>query len=290
LRALRVSVLAFVVCGAAAAGVLAAIIPARYAPINVRWRPDVTAAQRAALEQRFHLAGGHQTEGTTWAYDLTDSSFRNIRAIVRDTAVDDTAHINRRLFRPEFAFDREARIACDAVMAGGIMSLLLWLRSSVAASRATVRVPQRTIIGILGIAPAVVITFSILVPLIALVGYQPLWANRSVTLVQAAHGGDIATVFRMLSAGADPNAAEPVTFEGRTEPGVLTPLEAAVESRQVELVQLLIKMGAHASDADRVRLACLARAVIAPEVETYLQPSTPAASATDCGHIDLPPH
>jgi len=256
--------------------------------INVRWRPDVTAAQRAALEQRFHLAGGHQTEGTTWAYDLTDSSFRNIRAIVRDTAVDDTAHINRRLFRPEFAFDREARIACDAVMAEASCRFCCGCDR---ASRPRARRfgPQRTIIGILGIAPAVVITFSILVPLIALVGYRPLgriaasrWSRRAWWRYR--------TVFRMLSAGADPNAAEPVTFEGRAEPGVLTPLEAAVESRQVELVQLLIKMGAHASDADRVRLACLARAVIAPEVEAYLQPSTPAASATDCGHIDLPPH
>jgi len=174
-------------------------------------------------------------------------------------------------------------------MAGGIMSLLLWLRSSVAAARATVRVPNGPSSAFLALRRG---RDHVLHSRAAHRARRlsASGANRSVTLVQAAHGGDIATVFRMLSAGADPNAAEPVTFEGRAEPGVLTPLEAAVESRQVELVQLLIKMGAHASDADRVRLACLARAVIAPEVEAYLQPSTPAASATDCGHIDLPPH
>lgn len=290
MRALKVSVLAFVACGAAAAGVLAAIIPGRHAPINVRWRPDVTAPQRAALEQRLHLATGHQTEGTTWAYDLTDSSFTNIRAIVRDPAVDDTAHINRLFFRPEFAFDRQARIAIGAMMAGAVMSILVLVHSTVPAATALVRVREHTLLRTLGAAPALLMTVSILMLLVAVLGYQPLWANRRVTLTRAAHGGDTATVFRMLSAGSDPNAAEPMPFERRAEPVVLTPLEAGVESRQVEVVQLLIKMGARASESDRQRLACLATAVDASEVAVYLQSTMPPAAPADCASVALPAH
>ena len=290
MRALRVSVLAFVVCGAATAGVLAAIIPARHAPINVRWGPGVSDSQRAALEQRFHLAAGHQTEGSTWAYDLADSSFTNIRAIVRDPAVDDTAHINRLFFRPEFAFDREARIAIGAVMAGALISILVLVRSNVPAATAPVRVREQTLIRALGAAPALLIAVSILMLLVAVLGYQPLWANRGVTLTQAAHGGDTATVFRMLSEGSDPNAAAPVPLEGHSEPVVLTPLEAGVESRQVEVVQLLLAMGARASESDRRRLACLATAVDAPEVAVYLQSAIPPAAPGDCAGVALPDH
>ena len=226
MRAVRVSVLAFVVCGAAAAGVLAAIIPARNAPINVRWRPDVTAAQREALEQRFHLAGGHQTEGTTWAYDLTDSSFTNIHAIVRDAAVDDTAHINRLFFRPAFAFDREARVAIGAVTVGAVASLLLLARSNIPAVHAQVHVRPHTLMRILGIGPAVLLALSVLILVMAVAGYHPFWADRDVTLAHAAHGGDTATVFRMLSAGSDPNAAGPVPLDGHAEPVILTPARA----------------------------------------------------------------
>ena len=291
MRALRVSVLAFVVCGAAAAGVLAAIIPARYAPINVRWRPDVAADRRALLEQRFHLANGHQTEGTTWAYDLGDSSFTNIRAIVREPAVDDTAHINRRFFRPEFSFDREARIVIGGLAAGTLASVLLLVRSSVPAALALVRLREETLIRILGPAPASLLALAVLILLAAVVGYRPLWATRNTTLAEAARGGDTATVFRMLGAGSDPNLAERVVaLEGRPEPAVLTPLEAAVESRQVEVVQLLMKTGARASESDRQKLACLAIAVDAPEVGAYLRSTMPPSATPDCAIVTLPAH
>ena len=87
MRALRVSVLAFVVCGAAGAGVLAAIIPAHPVPINVRWRPEVGASQRAALEDRFHLTRGEVKEGTTWAYEL-DVLDDTKRAVLWDFTTD----------------------------------------------------------------------------------------------------------------------------------------------------------------------------------------------------------
>jgi hypothetical protein len=285
-----VSVLAFVVCGAAAAGVLAAIIPARYAPINVRWRPDVMADQRALLEQRFHLANGHQTEGTTWAYDLGDSSFTNIRAIVREPAVDDTAHINRRFFRPEFSFDREARIIIGGLAAGTLAAILLLVRSNALAALALVRLREDVLIRVLGPAPASLLALAGLMLLAAVVGYRPLFASRNTTLAEAARGGDTATVFRMLSTGSDPNLAERVALDGRPERAVLTPLEAAVESRQVEVMQLLMKMGARASESDRQQLACLSIAVDAPEVGAYLRSTMPPVTTPDCAVVTLPAH
>lgn len=289
-RALRVFVLECVVCGAVAAGVLAAIIPARNVPINIRWRPDVTSSQRVTLEQRFHLTNARQTEGTTWAYELTDPSVTNIHAIVRDANVDDTAHIHRRFFRPEFAFDRAARIAIASALFGGVASLLLLVRSTAAlAMSRTVRVPERTLMGILGTAPVLLLALSVLMLVVA-VAYQPLWANRTVTLSQAAAGADSATVFRMVNAGSDPNAVAPVLLGRRTEAVMLTPLEAAVESREVDVVQLLLKMGARATESDRQRLACLATAVGAGDVATYLHTAAPPATLPDCASIALPAH
>jgi hypothetical protein len=75
--------------------------------LNVRWRPDVDASQRALLEQQLHLTRGERTEGTTWTYWLPDPSADTIGAIVKHPSVEDTAHINRTRFRPEIRQDRE---------------------------------------------------------------------------------------------------------------------------------------------------------------------------------------
>jgi hypothetical protein len=176
------------------------------------------------------------------------------------------------------------------VLIGGVGSLLLLVRSVTPASSALVQLHERTFVPILGGAPLLLLGVSVVMLLLAMLGYQPVWAGRDVTLAQAAQGGDTASVFRMLSAGSDPNAAGPVRLDRRPDAVTLTPLEAAVESRQVEVVQLLMKMGAHVSDSDRVRLACLADAVDASEVASYLQTAVPPAARPDCGAIALPPH
>lgn len=256
----------------------------------MRWRQDVSASQRAALEQRFHLARGEPGEGTTWAYDLEDPSFVNIRAMVREPSVDDTASINRRLFRPAFAQDRIARIAVGAMVVGVAAALVAWLASRGPISVRTVRLDERTMVRLTGLAPAALIAVTVVLLLLALVRYEPLWANRDVPLAEAARNGDIATVFRMVRAGADPNRAEAVRFERRADRGVLTPLEAGVESRQVEVLEVLVRAGARADDTQRMRLACLAAAVDAPEVTEYLRSALPPASPPDCSRIGLPEH
>src|SRR5436309_2776924 len=104
-RILGVLVAAFVVMTAAAAGVLSLTLSRDPVPIHVRWKPGTSDAERAALEQRFHLTEGVVTEGTTRAYLLADTSTEKIRAMVQHPSVEDTAGINRIRFRPAFAHD-----------------------------------------------------------------------------------------------------------------------------------------------------------------------------------------
>jgi hypothetical protein len=128
-------------------------------------------------------------------------------------------------------------------------------------------VPPKVLALILIVAP-VLLLVPVLVPVAAAVGYQSLWANQDVTLTQAARAGDSATVFRMLKAGAIS--------------GVEDTLDAAVESRQVETVRLLIERAGPLSESNRERLACLAVTAVAPEVAAYLQSSFPPATPPDC--------
>ncbi|MBM3817731.1 MAG: hypothetical protein FJW14_01760 [Acidimicrobiia bacterium] len=64
----------------------------------VRWGPGVDAAARAGLEERYSLRNGEPDGGTTWRYDLGDRSRDNIRDLVTDAAVEDTAAIDREAF------------------------------------------------------------------------------------------------------------------------------------------------------------------------------------------------
>ena len=137
------------------------------------------------------------------------------------------------------------------------------------------------------VPPLLLLASAAIIVVAALAGLQPLWASPAVSLAAAAHDGDAATVYRMLKAGADPNGAGDVVLSS----GVvsLTPVEAAVESRQVETLQVLLTSGARLVEADRPRLICLARASSAPEVEVFLRSSTPASDAIDCARVVVPP-
>lgn len=93
--------------------------------VHVRWKADVTEAERVALERRFQLTSAIHSEGTSWEYQLTDASTGNIRNIIQDARVDDTSHLNRIRYRPEFAQDRLRQIWMYSIAAGGIGSILL---------------------------------------------------------------------------------------------------------------------------------------------------------------------
>lgn len=63
--------------------------------VNIRWMGAVDEARRLALESRYHLAEGVAQGGNTWRYDLQDRSGANVRALLTDSAVEDTHGIDR---------------------------------------------------------------------------------------------------------------------------------------------------------------------------------------------------
>jgi 4-amino-4-deoxy-L-arabinose transferase-like glycosyltransferase len=89
------------------------------ARVNVRWQPVLVSAERQSLEAQFRLEDGKHVDGSTWEYDLLDTSRYTIRALVQHPAVADTHHIDRGRFVPENAerTPRRGRIAYgDAVV------------------------------------------------------------------------------------------------------------------------------------------------------------------------------
>lgn len=121
---------AFLVVSGLAWPLLSLVWPDVPVRVHVRWKADVSETQRGELERRFQLTDRDPIEGTTSAYRLSDASPANIRAIVQDARVDDTAHLNRVRFRPEFAMDRSRKIIVGSLTMGAIGSVLLVLVSA----------------------------------------------------------------------------------------------------------------------------------------------------------------
>ena len=119
----------FVVIGLMCAGVLLWLEPPHPVRLHVRWTADVDDARRGELERQLRLQRGQHSEGTTFVYELDPPSTDAIRAIVQHPSVDDTAHINRIRFRPEFEQDRQRRSIFYGVLGGGIgaIAVLVWL-------------------------------------------------------------------------------------------------------------------------------------------------------------------
>lgn len=70
--------------------------------VNVRWAEDVTDPQRSALEERFSLIErDHTDRPDTRVYQITNVSKENVRALVTNSAIRDTHHIDRGTFEVE---------------------------------------------------------------------------------------------------------------------------------------------------------------------------------------------
>ena len=126
MRALAWLAAAFVLLTAVAWGILSLTWPDSPVDVNVRWKPDVSETLRVDLERQFQLAHGEHSEGTTWRYQLADASTANIRALIQHSRVDDTAHLNRIRFRPEFGQDRLRQLVAWAIGIGAAGSMLVW--------------------------------------------------------------------------------------------------------------------------------------------------------------------
>lgn len=110
--------IASVVTTAIVAAVLGIFLPQPPVTIHVRWAPHVSEPSRSTLETRFDLRLAEQMDARTWRYVLGNASTRTIRTIVLDPAVEDTAHVNRRWYRPSLSSDRLRLIILFSLLAG----------------------------------------------------------------------------------------------------------------------------------------------------------------------------
>jgi len=77
-------------------GYLDLFVAPAFAPrVYVRWNAGVGDTERAQDERQLKLLAGEPYEGTTWVYDLADSSPQAISAIVAHPSVADTGNIDR---------------------------------------------------------------------------------------------------------------------------------------------------------------------------------------------------
>lgn len=73
-------------------------------PVHVEWHPDVDAATRGALEERYSLQAPTLLEdGRAWSYQLFDDSPDNLRTLAGDPVVVDTHGFDRSTY--EITFD-----------------------------------------------------------------------------------------------------------------------------------------------------------------------------------------
>ena len=68
-------------------------------PINVRWTETADDTARREREVYYGLTAGVRLDGRTWSYVLTDHESGNLRALVEDRMVEDSAGIDRGTFQ-----------------------------------------------------------------------------------------------------------------------------------------------------------------------------------------------
>ena len=120
------------------------------------------------------------------------------------------------------------------------------------------------------------------------IGHPLMFASRPASLAEAARYEDAAEIVLRLSFGEGINQPALVrhTFPD-AGPLMLTPLEAAVASEAVGVVQLLLDRGARVDRATSVRLRCFAeRHRLGGEIQEYL--TMLDASPLDCTGVPLP--
>ena len=129
---IRLSDVWWSVFGAGLVWVVVSLAYSHYAPphpirVHVRWRPLVTASERAVLEGQLGLASPELEEGTTYKYVVAPDR-ATLRALVEHPAVEDTAHVHRTKFRPSFREDPVRQRAYASALAAALVAPLIWWR------------------------------------------------------------------------------------------------------------------------------------------------------------------
>lgn len=116
-------------------------------------------------------------------------------------------------------------------------------------------------------------------------GWDPIWTRQDINMSEQAALKDRAGIRAALERGEDPNIPRVVRPDLiKDYPVTVTPLEAAIATRETWLVQFMIDSGALVTDENRERLVCVAREVEAAAVEEMLA----AGKAVDCSGVTTP--
>ena len=141
-------------------------------------------------------------------------------------------------------------------------------------------------------APSLVLVavLALFVLLAVTTGYRPFAAPSDLTLPEAAGLRDLLEIEGQIRRGADPNARAAVRRDIiRSTPMDLTPLEAAVGIRRLDVVQLLVRHGARLDATNLPMLRCFAEREKATDIVEYLEAQAPqAATAVACAGMALP--
>ena len=116
----------------------------------------------------------------------------------------------------------------------------------------------------------------------------PLWPPDDVTLPAAIATRNNGEALRLISQGADPNAAARVP-DGLLVNGhdvIVTPVEAAVGAQRADSLRQLLSYGAIIDDRERLVLRCYERTRRDAGVRDILDAG--AAGEPDCSGITLP--
>jgi hypothetical protein len=142
----------------------------------------------------------------------------------------------------------------------------------------------------LGLAapPVVVIAAFAASGAAALVRGQPLiWPAQAVTLTEAVGMHDAAEVVRQIALGGDPNARyDAWDILKRFQHVSVTPLEAAVATRELYMFDLIVAQGALLTSDNARTLQCFAAQEHATEIATYL--AERFARPESCEGVTLP--
>lgn len=138
------------------------------------------------------------------------------------------------------------------------------------------------------VAPAILVTLLFGASgAVALVTGRPLiWPPASLTLSEAVALRDRGEVARQIMLGADPNRRYPTNDVFREDEYVaLTPLEAAIITREPYMVGLVLDYGALVNDHNAPVLQCLAENVHA---EPLRQSFAEQYGRVECHDVKLP--
>jgi hypothetical protein len=104
----------------------------------------------------------------------------------------------------------------------------------------------------------------------AVVGVHPLWPAMELTTAEAALVGHNAAFVRQVMNGADPHEPAPVRAGlGDSSARTLTPLQAAIESRETTTLEMVLKYVGPMDQREASEAVCIAHAK-APHLRTLL--------------------